>query len=61
MRALAYARASRPSYLEAITVDVDPESTRELLHEWDARDIPVPLRALDSPYRGPGGQSGTRS
>ena len=51
MRALAYARASRPSYLEAITVDVDPESTRELLHEWDARDIPVPLRALDSPYR----------
>jgi amino acid transporter len=51
LRALAYARASRPSVLEAITVTVDPEETQKLQHEWDARDIPVPLRALESPYR----------
>ena len=51
MRALAYARASRPSVLEAITVVVDPEDTMHLQRDWDARDIPVPLRALDSPYR----------
>ena len=51
MRALAYARASRPSYLEAVTVDVDPEATTELMREWDARALPVPLKALDSPYR----------
>ena len=51
LRALAYARASRPSVLEAITVVVDPEETRRLQQEWDQRDIPVPLRALDSPYR----------
>jgi amino acid transporter len=51
MRALAYARASRPSVLEAITVVVDPEETARLQAEWDAKDIPVPLRALDSPYR----------
>jgi hypothetical protein len=51
MRALAYARASRPSVLEAVTVVVDPEETQRLQEEWDRRDIPVPLRALDSPYR----------
>ncbi len=51
MRALAYARASRPSVLEAVTVVVDPDDTARLQAEWDRRDIPVPLRALDSPYR----------
>jgi amino acid transporter len=51
LRALAYARASRPSVLEAVTVVVDPEETKRLQDEWDRRDIPVPLRALDSPYR----------
>ena len=51
MRALAYARASRPSVLEAVTVVVDPEETHRLQQEWVERDIPVPLHALDSPYR----------
>ena len=44
-------RASRPSLLESITVTVDAEDTEQLRREWDARDIPVPLRALESPYR----------
>ncbi len=51
MRALSYARAARPSMLEAVTVVTDPDETAALQREWDARDIPVPLRALDSPYR----------
>ncbi len=51
LRALAYARATRPSILEAVTVDVDPDETRALQAEWDRRDIPVPLKALDSPFR----------
>ncbi|GAB3049370.1 APC family permease [Intrasporangium mesophilum] len=51
MRALAYARASRPSYLEAVTVDVDHDETQALLAEWDKHDIPVPLKVLASPYR----------
>jgi len=51
LRALAYARASRPSVIEALTVTVDPEETRALRADWDARGIPVPLKALDSPYR----------
>jgi hypothetical protein len=51
LRALAYARATRPNRLEAITVNVEPDETRALQEEWDRRDIPVPLKALDSPYR----------
>jgi amino acid transporter len=51
LRALAYARATRPQILEAVTVNVEPEDTRALQAEWDRRDIPVPLKALASPYR----------
>jgi amino acid transporter len=51
MRALAYARASRPSVLEAVTVGVDPDEVAEFTAEWEALDLPVPLRVLDSPFR----------
>ncbi|GAB3436680.1 APC family permease [Phycicoccus ginsengisoli] len=51
LRALAYARATRPNRLEAITVNVEPDETKALQEEWDRRRIPVPLKALDSPYR----------
>ncbi len=51
LRALNYARAARPTSLEAVTVGVDPAETRALQQEWDRRGIPVPLKVLDSPYR----------
>ena len=51
MRALAYAKASRPSTLEAVFVDTDPVATATLLEEWDLRNIDVPLKVLYSPYR----------
>jgi amino acid transporter len=51
LRALAYARASRPSALEALSVNVDPDDTKALLRQWEERGIPVPLKVLDSPYR----------
>jgi hypothetical protein len=51
MRALAYARASRPSVIEALTVTVDAQETRALQREWDALGLPVALKALESPYR----------
>jgi amino acid transporter len=51
LRALAYARATRPSLLEAITVNVDPEDTKALQDDWDRREIPVALKVLDSPFR----------
>ena len=51
LRALAYARASRPNTLEAVTVNIDDEQTRRLQDEWEQRDIPVSLKVLHSPYR----------
>ena len=51
LRAIAYARASRPSYLEAVTVDVETADTEAIRREWERRSIPVPLKILESPYR----------
>jgi len=51
LRALAYARATRPSTLEAVTVSVDADEANRLKEEWDRRGIAVPLKILDSPYR----------
>ena len=51
LRALAYARATRPTVLEAVTVDVDEDGTARLVDDWERREIPVALTVLDSPYR----------
>ncbi|WP_433022637.1 APC family permease [Kribbella sp. CA-294648] len=51
LRALAFAKAARPYMLEAVTVDVDRSESEALQAEWEARDIPVPLKRLASPYR----------
>ena len=51
LRSLAYAQATRPYSLEALTVAVDSEEARALQEEWDRRGIEVPLKILDSPYR----------
>jgi hypothetical protein len=51
LRALAFAKASRPNTLEAVYVGIDTEATDRLLEEWDARNIDVPLKVLHSPYR----------
>jgi hypothetical protein len=51
LRALAYAKATRPDALEAITVDVDEIETRDLVHKWQESDITVPLKVIASPYR----------
>ena len=51
LRALAFAKAARPSTLEAITVDVDRDEADALQADWEARGIPIPLKRLASPYR----------
>ncbi|MEV1144615.1 APC family permease [Micromonospora sp. NPDC049799] len=51
LRALAYAKATRPDTLTAVTVNVDDKDTRQLQVEWERRDVPVPLTVVDSPYR----------
>jgi amino acid transporter len=51
LRALSFARATRPSTLVALTVRTDKADTDRLVAEWKARDVPVPLTVLDSPFR----------
>ncbi|WNM40410.1 APC family permease [Micromonospora halotolerans] len=51
LRAIAYARATRPDTLTAVTVNVDDKDTRDLQADWERRELPVPLTVIDSPYR----------
>jgi amino acid transporter len=51
LRALAFAKATRPNVLEGVYVATDPEATNRLLEEWDERNLGVPLKVLHSPYR----------
>ena len=51
LRALAFARATRPDTLTALTVNVDETDTQNLLDAWARRDLPVKLTVLESPFR----------
>jgi hypothetical protein len=51
LRAVAFARAGRPSKLDAIIVDIDEEATARTVGEWERLGIPVPITVLASPYR----------
>jgi len=51
LQALAFARATHPSTLTAVTVQVDDHETQALVDEWRAREIPVELKIINSPYR----------
>ncbi|GAA1542598.1 APC family permease [Nocardioides humi] len=51
LRALAFAKATRPNALEGVYVSVDQKDTARLLEEWDERNTGVPLKVLHSPYR----------
>ncbi len=51
LRALAFAKASRPNLLEGVYVATDSEDATRLVDEWDQRNLGVPLKLLHSPYR----------
>jgi len=51
LRAIAYARATRPSSLTALTVCIDPDEVRTIEDDWVDANLPVPLTLLDSPFR----------
>jgi uncharacterized membrane protein YgcG len=48
---VAYAQATRPDTLTAVTVNVDDKDTRALQEQWERRQLPVPLTVVHSPYR----------
>ncbi|MEP7180209.1 MAG: APC family permease [Pseudonocardiales bacterium] len=51
LRAIAYARATRPDVLEGLTVNVDDADTKKLMRDWERRKLPLPLKVVESPYR----------
>ncbi len=51
LRALAYAKATRPDVLEAVTVNVDDADTRKLVQDWEKEAFKIPLKVIESPYR----------
>ena len=51
LRALAFARATRPASLTAVTVRTRAADTERLTAQWIERDVPVELTVLDSPFR----------
>jgi amino acid transporter len=51
LRALGYAQSMRPDTVEALTVAVDQAAAEALQQKWDAHEIGIPLKVLDSPYR----------
>ncbi|WP_322779258.1 APC family permease [Frankia sp. Cas4] len=51
LRALAYAKATRPHSLVGLTVAVDPAESGRLRQAWDERGIGIDLVELASPYR----------
>ncbi len=51
LRALAYARATHPDTLTALTVATNEEEVRDLQRQWADRGIPVPLTVVESRYR----------
>jgi hypothetical protein len=51
LRAVAFAKAARPSTLEALTVSVDAEETEKLVKIWEEANLGIPLKVVASPYR----------
>jgi amino acid transporter len=51
LRAVAYARALRPTDLRVVTFNVDERETPRMIGEWSRSGVEVPLEVLDSPYR----------
>lgn len=51
VRALTYARATRPDTITALTVNIDEDDARRLQNDWARWGISVPLTLVDSPYR----------
>ncbi|WP_245594622.1 APC family permease [Actinospica robiniae] len=51
LRALGYARATRPDSIQAVTVEIDEGEVQALREQWETHEIPVPLTVIASPYR----------
>jgi len=51
LRALNFAKATRPNLIEAVTVAADPDKVAALRAAWEEQQLDVPLKIVASPYR----------
>ena len=51
LKALNYAKSMRPNHLVAVFVAADDDERDEILRQWEAFRIDVPLEIVSSPYR----------
>jgi len=51
LKALDYAIAARHDSLEAVHINIDDAASEKLERDWEAQQIAVPLRIVESPYR----------
>lgn len=51
VKAIAFARATRPTTLTAVTVAIDDDQVELILDQWEAEDFGIPLKVIASPYR----------
>jgi hypothetical protein len=51
LRALAFAQATKPDTLRAVTVSSEADKDDSLERQWQERGVPVPLVVVESPYR----------
>jgi hypothetical protein len=50
IKALGYAKATRPARLTALTVNLDDKDTWALQADWDRPDFGIPLIVIESRY-----------
>ncbi|MFT3886667.1 MAG: APC family permease [Arachnia sp.] len=50
-KAIAFAQATRPTTITAVSVAIDDEQVEQILDDWEAEDFGVPLKVIASPYR----------
>lgn len=51
VKAIAFARATRPTSLVAVAIAIDDEQVEQILDDWEAEDFGIPLKVIASPYR----------
>lgn len=51
MRAISYAKATNPSSLSLVNVEIEAEDTKALKKQWQEAGLNVPLTVLASPFR----------
>ena len=51
VRAVLYAKALKPTHVEALFMSMDPEDEEGIIEQWHAREMDVPLVMVEAPFR----------